>query len=133
MINYDDFAKIELKVARIMEAEAVPNSDKLIRLIVSTGATPEDEKEEEDSSGESDESSEGEQELDSGTRQIVAGIGKAYAPEDLIGKEIVIVANLEPRKLMGVESQGMLLAASDEDGPVLLIPELDVAPGSRVK
>jgi methionyl-tRNA synthetase len=106
MINYDDFAKIELKIARVMEAEAVPDSDKLIRLQLSLGEE---------------------------SRQIVAGIGKAYAPEDLIGKEIVIVANLEPRKLMGVESNGMLLAASDEDGPVLLVPELDVPPGTGVK
>ncbi len=106
MINYDDFAKIELKVARVMEAERVADSDKLVKLQLSVGEE---------------------------TRQIVAGIGKAYAPEDLIGKEIVIVANLEPRTLMGVESNGMLLAASDEDGPVLLVPELEVAPGSNIR
>ncbi len=106
MISYDDFAKLDLRVAKITEAEAVPNSEKLIKLQLSLGEE---------------------------NRQIVAGIGKTYAPEDLVGKEIVIVANLEPRKLMGEESNGMLLAASDEDGPVLLIPELEVAPGSGIK
>jgi len=106
MISYDYFAKIELKIARILEAEKVENSDKLIKLQLSMGEE---------------------------SRQVVAGIGKTYAPEDLVGKEIVIVANLESRKLMGEESNGMLLAASDENGPVLLVPEIEVAPGTGVK
>ncbi|MEK7493877.1 MAG: methionine--tRNA ligase subunit beta, partial [Patescibacteria group bacterium] len=64
--------------------------------------------------------------------QIVAGIGKRYAPEELIGKQIVIVANLAPRALMGIESHGMLLAASDDDGLALVAPDRDVAPGAQV-
>ena len=64
----------------------------------------------------------------------MAGIGKAYAPEDLVGRRIVVVANLQPAKLMGVESNGMLLAATGSDGiPVILMPEKDVEPGSRIK
>lgn len=66
-------------------------------------------------------------------RQIVAGIGKAYTPENLIGKQIIIVANLEPRQLMGLESQGMLLAADSESGPVLLTPDKAVSAGSKIK
>jgi methionine--tRNA ligase beta chain len=64
---------------------------------------------------------------------LVAGIGTIYAPEILVGKQIIIVANLEPRKLMGHESQGMLLAASDDMGPVLIIPESEVLSGTEIK
>ena len=106
MINYDDFAKIELKVAKVLSAERVEGSEKLLKLQIDLGVEQ---------------------------RQLVAGIGKSYEPEQLIGKEIVIVANLEPRKLMGLESQGMLLAASDENGPVLLVPDKEVPPGSGIK
>ena len=65
-------------------------------------------------------------------RQVIAGIGKSYEPENLVGKQIVIVANLEPRQLMGLESNGMILAASDENGIVVLVPDKDVRPGSEV-
>ena len=106
MISYDDFRKVDLRIAKIMSAERVEGSDKLLRLEVQIG----DEK-----------------------RQIVGGIGKVYAPENLIGKEIVIVANLEPRQLMGLESQGMLLAADSPEGPVLLMPDREVLPGSEIK
>ena len=107
MISIEDFKKAELKIAKILSAERVEGSEKLIKLRVSLG-------EEE--------------------RQLVAGIGKAYEPEALIGKEIVVVANLEPRTMMGLESQGMLLAASEGDGlPVLLVPEREIAPGSSVR
>lgn len=105
-ITYDDFAKVELKVAKIKEAERVEKSEKLIKLQLEVG----DEK-----------------------RQIVAGIGKAYAPEELIDKEIVIVANLAPKALMGVESHGMLLAAGGGENPVLLTPEKDIESGAKVK
>src|SRR3990167_3266891 len=88
MILYEEFKKIELRVAKILVAEKIEGSDKLLRLRVSLG-------EEE--------------------RQIIAGIGKAYVPENLIGREIVIVANLEARNLIGLESQGMLLAADSGD------------------
>jgi len=71
--------------------------------------------------------------LDVESRQLVAGIGKKYQPEELIGKQIVIVANLEPRKLMGEESQGMLLAAHDEEGsPILLMPDKTSPSGSKI-
>ena len=105
MITVDDFKKIELKVAKILEAERVEGSDKLIKMQLSLG-------EEE--------------------RQVIGGIGKAYEPEQLIGREIIIVANLEPRSLMGLESQGMLLAASDENGIALLAPDKEVLPGSKI-
>ncbi len=106
MINYEEFSKTELRVANIKSAERVEGSDKLIKLQVSLG-------EEE--------------------RQIVAGIGKKYEPENLVGKNIVIVANLEPRSLMGLESNGMLLAASnDEEGPIIITTEQDIAPGSHI-
>ncbi|KKW16239.1 MAG: Methionine-tRNA ligase [Parcubacteria group bacterium GW2011_GWA1_50_14] len=106
-MTYDDFKKIELRVAKVLAAERVEGSEKLIKLRVSLG-------EEE--------------------RQVVAGIGKAYEPEQLIGKNIVIVANLEPRMLMGLESQGMLLAATNEAGePIILVPDKEVSPGSGIK
>jgi methionine--tRNA ligase beta chain len=66
-------------------------------------------------------------------RQLVAGIGKFYKPEDLIGKEIVVVVNLEPKNLMGIESQGMLLAADVDGEPVILIPEKEVPPGTKIR
>lgn len=105
-ISIEDFAKVELKIGRVISAERVEKSDKLIKLRVDIGEE----------------------------RQIVAGIGKAYDPEYLVGKEIVVVANLKPAKLMGVESQGMLLAATGEDGkPSILTLDREVKLGSRVK
>ena len=105
MITIDDFRKIDLRVAEIIEAEKIKNSEKLLKLKISLG-------EEE--------------------RQLVAGIAKFYQPEDLIGKEIIVVANLEPKSLMGYESQGMLLAANDGEKIVLLKPEIKIAPGSKI-
>ncbi|MFA5349254.1 MAG: methionine--tRNA ligase subunit beta [Candidatus Paceibacterota bacterium] len=106
MITFEDFDKIEFKTAKIIEANRVEGSEKLIVLIL-------------DLAGEK--------------RQIVAGIGKTYNPEDLIGKIIIIVANLEPKTLMGIESNGMLLAAHDSEGnPVILIPEKEVESGGRI-
>ena len=113
MINYDDFSKIELKVAKVLEAVRVEGSDKLLKLQVSVGDKNE--------AGESI------------NRQILAGVGKFYEPEALIGKEIIIVVNLEPRKLMGEESNGMLLAGSDENGISLLTPDREMTPGSGIK
>lgn len=107
MINYDHFSAMELRVATITVAERVEKSDKLIKLQLDLG--------------------------EFGARQIVAGIGKAYEPEQLVNTQIIIVANLEPRALMGIESNGMLLAARDEsEKPVLLRPERPVPPGSKI-
>ncbi|TSC81719.1 MAG: methionyl-tRNA synthetase [Parcubacteria group bacterium Gr01-1014_19] len=111
-MTFEEFSKTELRVAKILSAEKVEGSDKLLKLQLSAGDL--------DEAGQPV------------NRQIVAGIGKVYAPEILVGREIVIVANLEPRSLLGVESQGMLLAAKDENGPVILIPEKEVAPGSKI-
>lgn len=106
LIGIEDFAKVELKVGRILSAERIEKSVKLIKLKVDTGEE----------------------------RQIVAGIGKSYDPGQLVGKKIIVVANLKPAKLMGIESQGMLLAATDEDGTLSIIsPEKDVHQGARVK
>lgn len=113
MINYDDFSKIELKVAKVLEAVRVEGSEKLIKMQVSVG----------------DKNEAGEPV----NRQVLAGIGKFYEPENLVGKEIVVVVNLEPRKLMGEESNGMLLAASDEGGIAVLTPDREVSPGSGIK
>jgi methionyl-tRNA synthetase len=106
-ISYDDFKKVELKIAKILEAEEVPGAEKLLRLQIDLG--------------------------NSETRQIVAGIKKMYDAKSLIGKEIAVVVNLEPRMVMGIESNGMLLAASSDAGPVILMPEREVAPGSGIK
>ncbi len=106
-IDIEQFGALDLRVARITEAERVPKSEKLIRLQVDLGFEQ---------------------------RQVVAGIGKAYTPEDLVGRSVIVVANLRPVKLMGVESQGMVLAATNDDGvPILLTPSAEVHPGAGVK
>jgi methionine--tRNA ligase beta chain len=105
MITIDDFRKIELRVATIRSAEPHPNADRLMVLRVDLG-------EEE--------------------RQICAGIRNHYAPEDLIGKQIVVVANLETAKLRGLESQGMLLAASDDGRVIVLTPDKPVQAGAKI-
>ncbi|HYC83254.1 MAG TPA: methionine--tRNA ligase subunit beta [Candidatus Paceibacterota bacterium] len=110
MINYDQFKTVELKVVRVIEAEKVEGSEKLLKLMVNDGTK--------DEAG-----------IDQ-PRQIVSGIAKWYAPEDMVGKNIVIVANLEPRQLMGLESNGMILAAGSP--PALLIPDQDVEPGTLI-
>ena len=112
MISIDDFQKLDLRIAKIITVEKVNGSEKLVKLNVDIG--------EKDKAG-----------LTAG-RQVVAGIGKVYDLESLPGKEIIIVVNLEPRTLMGIESQGMLLAA-DDNGPVLLIPDKEVSPGSKIR
>ncbi len=106
MVNFNEFQKIDLRVAKIVEAEKVEGADKLLKLKVDLG----EEK-----------------------RQLVAGIANFYQPEDLIGKEIVVVTNLEPKTLMGIESQGMLLAADVKGQPVLLKPDKEVPPGTKIR
>lgn len=106
MISIDDFRKVELKVATVKSAEAHPNADKLIVLQVDLGSEQ---------------------------RQICAGIRNHYTPEELVGKQVVVVANLETAKLRGLESQGMLLAASDDGRVIILTPEKPVLAGTLVK
>ena len=105
MISIKEFRKIEIKVATIKHAEPHPNADRLMVLKIDLGSEE---------------------------RQLVAGIKGHYAAENLIGRQIVVVANLEPAKLRGIESQGMMLAASDDDKIVILNPEKPVTPGTKV-
>lgn len=106
MITIDDFVKIELKVGTILEAEEILGSDKLLKLKVDFGK------------GES--------------RQILSGIKQWYSPVKLMGKQAVFLTNLQPRIMMGLESQGMIMAVG-EDKPILLKPSQKVPPGSRIK
>ena len=106
MINFNDFKKVELKVGEILEVSDVLNADKLYLLKVDTGEE----------------------------RTLVAGIKKHYSKKELIGKKIIVVCNLEEKELKGIKSQGMLLAASDDDkeNVVLLIPKENVSCGKEV-
>ena len=113
IIKLEDFRKIDLRVARVVSAERIEGSEKLLRLEVDLG-------------------DEIQIESGNGKRQIVAGIGKFYTPENIVGKEIIIVANLEPKKLMGLESQGMLLAADVSGEPVVLRPDKGVPAGLKI-
>jgi len=107
MVDIEDFRKLDIRIAEVLESEAIKGSKKLLRLQVRIG----------------DE-----------TRQVVAGILGAYAPEQIVGRKVVLLVNLKPAKLMGVESQGMVLAAEDAEGKsVLLQPEREVPPGSKVR
>lgn len=115
MISLDDFKKVEIRIGKILSAERVPDSDKLILLKVDLGPS--------NTSGQGTD-----------TRQLVAGIGKIVKnPEELVGKELPVLANLEPKMLKGYESQGMILAADNNGGPVLLHPASPVNPGSIIK
>ena len=105
VITIDDFSKVDLRIAKVLEAEKVPNSRKLLRLIIDLGTEK---------------------------RQIVAGIAEHYKPEELVGKLIVVVANLKPAKLMGIESQGMLLAAKSGDTLRLLTVDGEITSGAKV-
>lgn len=109
LIDIDQFLKVKFRVATIEAAEVVPKSKKLLKLQIDLGPL--------------------------GKRQILSGISLHYTPESLIGKKIVVVANLKPAKLMGLESQGMLLAASTEGDTMLAIlsPEKDIPAGSVVR
>jgi methionyl-tRNA synthetase len=106
-ISIDDFMRVELRVAKVLTAERVPKSKKLLRLQVDTGVDQ---------------------------RTIVAGIAEAYEPESLVGRSIAIVFNLKPAKLMGVESNGMVLAASPDGGqPQLVTFDVPPQPGTRIR
>jgi len=105
MISFDDFKKLDLRIGKIVSAEKVSGSEKLLKLLV---------------------------DFKNEKKQIVAGISKFYKSEDLIGKEIVVVFNLEPRTIFGLESQGMLLAANVDGKAILLTPDKEVPPGTKI-
>ena len=106
MISIEQFFETELKVATITAVEEIPKSNKLIKLVVDLGEE---------------------------SRVLVAGIAREYTSEQLLGRQVVVVTNLQPAKLMGVESQGMVLAASEGGRPVLLAPDGPVPNGTPVK
>ena len=103
-VGIEDFLKLDLRLAKVLNAERVEGSEKLLKLTLSLG----DEE-----------------------RTVVAGIAKFYSPEELVGKKILIVANLKPRKIFGIESQGMILALSDGKKMSLLVPDRDIEEGSK--
>ena len=106
-ITYDDFAKLDLRVGKVLAAEAVPKAKKLLKLTVELG--------------------------EERPRTIVAGIAEAFAPAALVGQQVLVVANLAPRELRGLTSEGMILAAGDEAILGLGTVAVPVPPGSRVK
>jgi methionyl-tRNA synthetase len=106
-ISYEDFDKIDLRVGKVIEAERVPKADKLLKLTVDLGFEK---------------------------RTILSGIAEYYQPEELLGKLVTVVANLAPRKIRGIESQGMLLMAGNDFGKLYSVgSEKDIEPGSVVK
>ena len=105
LMPIEEFKQWDLRVARVLSAERIPKTDKLIKMKIDLGEE----------------------------RTLVAGIGRDYAPEELVGKSLVVVANLQPTKLMGVESQAMLLAAGDGGSLKVVVPEGTVPPGTKVK
>ena len=105
-ITFEDFTKLDLRVGTVLECEKVPKADKLLKLVVDTG-------------------------LD--TRTVVSGIAEHFAPEDVVGRQVTLLINLAPRKLRGIESQGMVLMAGTDDGGLRFVtPEEGVAPGNVV-
>ena len=106
MISYDDFKKLDIRIGKVLAAEKIQGSKKLIKLEVDLGKEK---------------------------RQLVVGMAEFFSPEYFLNKELVVLANLESRKLMGIESQGMVLAADVNGKPILLLPENEVPPGSIVK
>jgi methionyl-tRNA synthetase len=105
-INFEDFTKLDLRVGTVLECEKVPKADKLLKLVVDTG-------------------------LD--TRTVVSGIAEHFAPEDVVGRQVTLLINLAPRKLRGIESQGMVLMAGTDDGGLRFVtPEEGVAPGNVI-
>jgi len=104
LVGIEDFLKLDIRLAKIVSAERVEGSEKLLKLRVSLG-------EEE--------------------RTLMAGIAKFYSPEELIGKKVLMLANLKPRKIFGVESQGMVLALSDGENLSLIVPDRDIKEGAK--
>ena len=106
MISFEDFKKIDLRVAKILEVNDHPNADKLYVLKIDVGDQ---------------------------TKQIVAGIRANYSPDELVGKKIAVINNLEPATIRGEESNGMLLAANDEGVPIILTTDRDVPAGAEIR
>ena len=105
-ISYDDFIKLDMRIGEILEAESVPKSKKLLKLKIDTG-------------------------LDK--RTIVSGIAKDYTPEDIIGSKVCVLVNLAPRKIMGIDSQGMVLMGENQEGRLaFLLPDKDINTGSQI-
>jgi methionine--tRNA ligase beta chain len=105
MIKFNDFKKLDIRIGKILSAEKVENADKLLKLRVDVGEE----------------------------RQLIAGIAETYSPEDLVGKEIPVLVNLEPAKIKGVESNGMILAIEVDGKAILINPDKEVKPGSKVR
>lgn len=112
-ISFEDFKKVEIRIGKVLSAEPVEKSEKLLRLQVDFGV--------------------GEEGQEPERRQILSGIAQFYQPDELVGMELPFITNLEPRMIMGIESQGMLLAGDSPDGIFLLRPNKEVSPGSRLK
>lgn len=106
MISFEDFKKLDVRIGRVVSAERIAGADKLLKLVFDMGEYE---------------------------RQVVAGIAETHTPEALIGKEMPVLVNLEPRELKGEMSRGMILAADADGEPVLLVPEKEIPPGSLVK
>ncbi len=106
-ISYDDFAKLDIRVGTVLTVEKIENADKLLKCTIDFGEL--------------------------GTRTIVSGIAEWKSAEDLVGKQLPYIVNLAPRMLRGVESQGMLIAASDEHGVALIVSEREVPRGTKLK
>lgn len=104
--KFDDFAKLDIRIGKITQAEKIAGADKLLKLIIDFGAEK---------------------------RQLVAGVAEFYSPEQLVGKQLPVIVNLEPRKFRGVESNGMIMAADVEGKPVLLHPDKEVPNGTKVR
>lgn len=104
-MTIDEFQKMDLRVGKILAAERVEGSEKLLKLSIDIGES----------------------------RQIISGIARSYAPEDLVGRKVVVIANLDPRMMMGLESQGMVLAAHGENGePIVLTVDEKALPGAKI-
>jgi methionyl-tRNA synthetase len=125
-VNFDDFKKVDLRVGKIISAERVEGSPKLLKLKVDLGPLPTPPPT--DLAAPTIPLSQ----IGLGIRQIFSGIGKVYEPESLVGKNVALIANLEPRMMMGMESQGMVLAASGPNGPVVIFLPDDIAAGSLI-
>lgn len=113
MINYEDFQKLDIRIGTILEAEPVPETTKLLKLVVDLGPSNSSEQPE--------------------LRTLIAGIAETYQSENIIGRQIPILANLEPRTIKGIESNGMILAADANGMAVLMHPDKNIDNGSKIR